>query len=88
MNLLKVGRPPGKRKHLDTDTDPQESKKKRLEKESQGGELLLLYVTKYVHVVSDFKINHILLPKRIYAAVQLEIEVESAKINECLIMSL
>lgn len=48
--MLKVGRPPGKRKHLDTDTDPQESKKKRLEKESQGGELLLLYVTRYVHV--------------------------------------
>ncbi|XP_065923500.1 histone acetyltransferase KAT6B isoform X4 [Magallana gigas] len=34
----KVGRPPGKRKHLDTDLDPQESKKKRLEKESQDND--------------------------------------------------
>lgn len=39
LNLFKVGRPPGKRKHLDTDLEPQESKKKRLEKESQGGKL-------------------------------------------------
>lgn len=70
MNLFKVGRPPGKRKHLDTDLDPQESKKKRLEKESQGGKLLPLYVTGYVHVISVFKINHILLSKRIYAAIQ------------------